>query len=200
MALKSCRHCDRIAHIGGASTIVLALFLASSAQAQPASIGAVDVQAAQATARESGRHRHRRRAWHGPGARAFASQPQRDRTGFDSLRQGDPRHCAADCRLQPIAEVHAELHVLQPERRARRHQEQLARLRRRPVQHHFRRRAVRRRQRSDASLERLFPRRVPVQRNRRSRPGPARARPATRPSAARCRSIPALCPTSSAGR
>lgn len=50
MALISFRHCDRIAHIGGASTIVLALFLASSAQAQPASIGAVDVQAAQATA------------------------------------------------------------------------------------------------------------------------------------------------------
>ena len=146
------------------------------------------------------RRRHRRRAWHGPGARAFASQPQRDRTGFDSLRQGHSRHFSADCGLQQIAEVHAELQVLQPERRARRHQEQLARLRRRAVQHHFRRRAVRRRQRSDASFERLFSRRVPVQRSRRSRPRTARAKPATRPSAARCRSIPALCPTSSAGR
>ena len=50
MALKSCSYCGRRARVGGASTLVLALFLASSARAQPANIGVVDVQGAQATA------------------------------------------------------------------------------------------------------------------------------------------------------
>ncbi|HYA75227.1 MAG TPA: TonB-dependent receptor [Roseiarcus sp.] len=50
MALNSFRQCDRFGRAGGASTIVLALFLASSAHAQPANIGAVDVQAAQTPA------------------------------------------------------------------------------------------------------------------------------------------------------